>query len=131
MKRVVRIKIRFLDRTVSTEALVDSGNLAIDPMDMRPVLIIKKEVARCIFPENVVELSDPDEIDPIVRKRIRLIPTSRLGHTHLLTGVRADEVAVINESGGEAVSVTVAIDKDEGDFGGYSALMPLSALDGI
>ena len=130
-ERAVRIRIRFLDRTVSTEALIDSGNLAIDPMDMRPVLIIKKEVARCIFPESVVELSDPDAIDPIVRKRIRLIPVSRLGHTHLLTGVRADEVAVISESGLDRVAVTVAIDKDEGDFCGYSALMPLSAIDGI
>ena len=130
-ERVVRIRIRFFDRTVSTEALVDSGNLAIDPMDMRPVLIIKKEVARCIFPENVVELSDPDAIDPVVRKRIRLIPVSRLGHTHLLTGIRADAVEVISEMGHDVVAVTVAIDKDEGDFGGYAALMPLSAIDGV
>lgn len=130
-ERSVRIIIRFIDKSVSTEALVDSGNLAIDPMDMRPVLLIKKDVARCIFPENVINLSDPDSLDRNVRRRIRLVPISRGGETHVLTGVRPDGVSVIDNGAECAIAVTVAIDKEGGDYGGYSALMPSAALEDI
>ena len=62
----VKCEIRFFDKSVQTEAFVDSGNLAIDPMDMRPVLFIKKEVAQKLFPESVIELKDPDSLDKAV-----------------------------------------------------------------
>ena len=130
-ERSVRIKISFLGKSVLTDAFVDSGNLAIDPMDMNPVLIIKNNVARCIFPENIVNLSDPDLIDREARRRIRLIPISRLGATHVLTGLRTDGVCVIKDGKEKPVFVTVAIDKEGGDFGGYSALMPASAIEDI
>jgi len=130
-ERALKIRIDFLGKTVDTEAFIDSGNLAVDPMDMRPVLILKPNVARAVFPEAVIHLSDPDKLDREVRKRVRLIPISRFGATHVLTGLRTDGVYVISEEGETAISVTVAIDREEGDFGGYQALMPASAIENI
>ncbi len=128
----VVLEIDFLDKKIKTEAFVDSGNLAIDPMDMRPVLLIKTELARLLLPENVIHLRDPDAIDREIRKRIRLIPISRGGATHVLTGVRADHVRVITDTDKcEEVSVTLAIDREEGSFGGYEALMPAAALENV
>ena len=126
----VKTRINFLGKSVVLDAFVDSGNLAVDPMDMRPVLIIKEKYAREIFSKDIIELSDPDLLPKEVRKRIRLLPISRGGHTHVLVGVRVDSVYVGEESR-EEISVTVAIDKEGGDFGGYYALMPSAAISDV
>ena len=125
----VLLEICFLGQTVRTEAFVDSGNLAIDPMDMRPVMLLKRRLAEEFLPQGVLHLSDPDLLDRDIRRRIRLIPVSRGGVTHVLVGVRADKVSVISDEGEQEVSVTLAIDREEGSFGGFDALMPSAALD--
>ena len=64
-----------------------------------------------------------------MKKRIRLIPISRGGHTHVLVGVKADSVKVVKDNKTEELFVTLAIDKEGGDVGGFMALMPSAALD--
>lgn len=124
-----KVEISFLDNTAVVSAFVDSGNLAIDPMDMSPILLIKKDVAKSILPENIIELSNIDSLERNVKKRIRLIPVSRGGETHVLVGVKADTVRLVDGDHSEELRVTLAIDKEGGDFGGYKALMPSAALD--
>ncbi len=124
----VKFEITFLGKSVKGEAFVDSGNLAMDPMDMRPVMFIKKELAQKLFPESVIELADPDKLDKAVRKRIRLLPVTRGGQTHVLTGMKVDSVRVEGSRGDGEIAVTVAIDKEGGNYGGYSALMPSAAI---
>ncbi len=127
----VQIEISFLDKRTTLEAFVDSGNLAVDPMDMAPIMFIKKDTATKILPESIINLTDPDKIDKNARKRIRLIPVSRGGSTHVLTGVKPDSVRVVSESKSEEISVTLAIDKEGGTFGGFEVLMPAAALDNV
>ena len=125
----VEVEITFLGKRVSVPAFVDTGNLAIDPMDMSPILLIKKDVAKTLLPENIIELSNIDMLDRNVKKRIRIIPVSRGGHTHMFVGVKADAVRLVGERGSDELRVTLAIDKEGGDYGGYKALMPAAALD--
>lgn len=125
----VEIEISFLDNKKTFEAFVDTGNLAKDPMDMAPVLLIKKEIANGLLPQNIIELCDPDTLSKEVRKRIRLIPITRGGSTHVLTGIKADSVKVVSGDKKEELRITVAIDKEGGTYGGYLALMPAAALD--
>ncbi len=127
----VELEISFMGKSVRTEAFVDSGNLAMDPMDMRPVLLIKSELATSIFPSNVVRLGDPDLIEPNVRRRIRLIPITQGGQTHILTGLKPDGVSVLSGERREEISVTIAIDKEGGTFGGYEALLPSASLEHV
>lgn len=124
----VKIKIEVLDKSVICDAFVDSGNMATDPMDMRPILILKPSLAKSILPSNVIELSDVDGIDKEMRRRIRLIPISGASGVKVLTGVRPDRVLVIRDGHEEEIFVTLAIDKEGGDFGGYPALMPSVAI---
>lgn len=125
----VEVEISFLDKNTKVTAFVDSGNLAVDPMDMSPVLFLKKDLAKTFLPENIIELCDIDSLDRSVKKRIRLIPVSRGDKTHVMVGVKADNVKIIKDKKTEEISVTLAIDKEGGDFGGYMALMPSAALD--
>ena len=124
----VEVEISFLDKTTRLEAFVDSGNLAIDPMDMTPVMLLKPDSATAIIPEGIIDLKDPDTLERNARKRIRLIPISKGGATHVLTGVKPDKVSVIKNGQLEEIRVTLAIDKEGGDFGGFGALMPTAAL---
>ena len=127
----VEVEISFLDKNIKVQAFVDSGNLAVDPMDMTPVLFIKKDLAKSILPENIINLCDIDSLDRSVKKRIRLIPVSRGEQTHVMVGVKADNVRIINGKSTDDISVTLAIDKEGGDFGGYMALMPSAALNNV
>ena len=127
-QKSVRIAINIHDKRTEVEALVDTGNLVKDPMNMNPVIFIKKDYARSIFPNEVIELSHLDMLPTEYRKRIRLIPVTRNGQTHVMTGVRVDEVALISSSGKERIDATVVIDKEEGTFGGYLALAPYVAV---
>ena len=108
----VELEISFLDNTAVVSAFVDSGNLAVDPMDMSPILLLKENVAKSILPENIISLCDIDSLDRNVKKRIRLIPVSRGGATHVLVGVKADGVRIINGEDREDIRVTLAIDKE-------------------
>ena len=124
----VKIKIEIAGRSVICDAFVDSGNMATDPMDMRPVLIIKPSLALRVLPKNVVELSNIDGIDREIQRRIRLIPISGATGVKVLVGVRPDRVSVIRKDSNEEIFVTLGIDKEGGDFGGYPALMPSVAI---
>ena len=123
-----RVEISFMDNTAVVSAFVDSGNLAVDPMDMSPILLLKRDVAKSILPENIIDLCNIDSLDRSIKKRIRLIPVSRGGQTHVLVGVKADAVRLIDGESSEELRVTLAIDKEGGDFGGYKALMPSASL---
>ena len=125
----VDVEISFDNHRTVVSAFVDSGNLAKDPMDLSPVLFIKQDVIKDILPGNIINLCDIDSLDKGMKKRIRLIPVSRGGATHVLVGVKADAVRLVGTERSEELRVTLAIDKEGGDFGGYKALMPSAALD--
>ena len=127
-RKSIRLMIRLEDKTVEVDALVDSGNLVKDPMSMNPVIFVKKRCAQNIFPHSVIDLTNIDCLSADFRKRIRLIPVTRNGETHIMTGVRVDKVVVYNEKRREEISATIAIDKEEGTFGGYYALAPYVAI---
>lgn len=125
----VDVEISFLDKCEVVSAFIDSGNLAKDPMDMCPVLLIKREIAKKLLPANIIDLCDIDAMDRSMKKRIRLVPISRGGSTHVLVGVKPDQVRIRNNDRYEELSVTLAIDKEGGTYGGFMALMPSAALD--
>ncbi len=118
------VEIRYCDKTVRCEAFIDSGNLAKDPMDMQPVIFIKEELAVKLLPNNLINLCDPDTLSRDVRKRIRLIPVSRGGVTHVLTGIKVDSIFICKEKELVPISATIAIDKEKGSYDGFFVLLP-------
>ncbi len=127
----VKIKIKLFECLYEVEALIDSGNLAKDPMDSSPVMLLKREAAKRIFPEELF-LGVQDYSDKL-KARIRMIPISLgCGGSKIYTAVRPDEVRVLRGDGeGSLINVTVAIDDEKGDYGGYYALMPTAAIENV
>ena len=127
-QKSVRILIEIGDKSIGLDAMIDTGNLVKDPMNMNPVIFIKKSYAEKILPSEITELCHLDTLSPEFRKRIRLVPVTRNSETHVMTGVRVDRVMVFNGNSKEAIDATIVIDKEEGTFGGYYALAPYVAV---
>ena len=126
----IETTIIVFDRTCTTEAFVDTGNLAVDPFGSKPIMIIKEHIARQLIGEKIINLN-VDELDHDEKRKIRLIPITRGGLTRVYVGVIPEKVIVKYGGKDEVIDVTIAIDKEGGDFGGCMALMPFSAVKNV
>lgn len=125
----IDLEIVFFGKISRIDAMIDSGNMAKDPMDSVPVMLIKEEDARKIFPKEIF-FDEVDKIPDCYKGRIRLIPIALGGFSGIMRGVKADEVRIFDKKGSK-IRVTIAIDKEGGTYGGYTALMPSAALDNV
>lgn len=125
----IDLEIVFFGKISRIDAMIDSGNMAKDPMDSAPVMLIKEEDARKIFPKEIF-FDEVDKIPDCYKGRIRLIPIALGGFSGIMRGVKADEVRIFDKKGSK-IRVTIAIDKEGGTYGGYTALMPSAALDNV
>lgn len=123
-----RVRILFNGKEHELEAFVDSGNLVRDPMGMCPVVFIKGTLAKAIAPGIATELCDIGGLDESLKRRIRFIPITRGGGTHVLVGLRADGFLVYCGSWQE-VDVTLAIDNEGGNYDGLDILVPSVVID--
>jgi stage II sporulation protein GA (sporulation sigma-E factor processing peptidase) len=127
-QKTTRLLIKLEDKSLEVDALIDTGNLVKDPMNMNPVIFLKRSCAENIIPSAIIDLTDVDSLSSDYRKRIRLIPVTRKDQTHVMTGIRVDKVVVFNNRKREEINATIAIDKEDGTYGGYHALAPYVAV---
>lgn len=127
----VKVKIVIFEKEYLSEAFVDTGNLATDPMDLSPVMLIKPALAKKIFPYGVPDLSEVHAISEKLKKRVRIIPVKLSGERKTLCGIKADSVSVLKKDGYEKINVTLAFDEEGGSYGGFDILMPATALENL
>ena len=126
-EKVAHLRIELLGNCIECDALVDSGNLLKDPIDLTPVMLIKEELAKRLFPQwipdsNWIDLGE-------LQRFVRLIPVKKDGRVDMKLGVRAGRVLVLRGRRYEEIKATLIIDEEEGHFGGYDVLLPASALE--
>ena len=124
-----KVSVSFSGRDTCFEAFVDSGNMAIDPFDRTPVMLVTAKQAEKIFGLSV--LDEDFTKNTKVKSKIRVIPLSFGTEKKILYGIRPDTVRVATNNASEDVSLVIAIDKEGAGYNGYSALIPLSALENI
>ena len=124
------VEISFGEKTETVEALVDSGNLVKDPLDKSPVMFITFKKARSLIalPQN---LDEYDKLTMDLKKKIRVIPITGGGRIRLFYGFKPDGIYYIKGKKREELKLTLAIDTETEEYGGYFALIPLSALEDI
>ena len=126
--KVINVTLVENKKEITIDALVDSGNLACDPFDYTPVMLVGEKIFRSLFSLNSAE----DILNNIrLTKRIRVIPITYGGASQILYGLKADGVFINLKGTREEVSVIIALDKNGGKYGGYDVLMPLSAISDI
>ncbi len=130
-ERNVKLKIVLFEKEYEIDGLVDSGNLLRDPMDGCPVGLIKASFAKRIFPNGIPDAHNTDSISDEIRKKLRIIPINSSGGGKILCAIKPDSVMVIKANRTEKINITIAFDNEGGSFGGYDALVPLSALENV
>jgi len=112
--------------SVTFEGLVDSGNLLREPISSRPVIIINRKIASELIPGashnfSIVHLS---ELNGKLVKRLRVIPTSSVGGSKIMTAIICDKLTV----DGIPTTACLGIDPSTSEFGGYNSLIPAVLL---
>ncbi len=128
-RRTVSLVIGDRGHELTLSAMCDSGNLLEEPIGHLPVIVLGKEAMLSLLPPSLSRaFFDKDlaaeRVDPRYLTRLRFIPVSTVGHEGLLRGYIPDYVTI----GGEKKRACVALDEENGDFGGFEAIVPSSLL---
>jgi len=136
-----KIKIKLNERIIETKAMIDTGNLAKEPISNTPVVIVESTLLEDILPnkilnnlENILggDLSQiSEEIQEKYISKLRCIPFSSLGKQNgMLLGIRADEIEVEMEDEKKTTNnVIIGIyDKSLTKRGEYRALIGIELI---
>lgn len=97
------IEIYLNGKTVTTTAMVDTGNLLKDPLTGNPVMVVEASLLENILPKEILQnieaiiggnlLDVTEEIKMQYLAKLKLIPYSSLGKQYgMLLGIKADKV---------------------------------------
>lgn len=103
-----KIKVKLNEEIIETRAMIDTGNLAKEPITNTPVVIVESTLLEGIVPIKILNnLEDilcgdfsqiSDEMQEKYISKFRCIPFSSLGKQNgMLLGIRADEILVETE----------------------------------
>lgn len=103
-----KIKVKLNEKTIETRAMIDTGNLAKEPITNTPVVIVESTLLEGILPikilNNVENILGGDfsqiseEMHEKYISKLRCIPFSSLGKQNgMLLGIRVDEIQVETE----------------------------------
>ena len=136
-----KIKIKLNQKTIETKAMIDTGNLAKEPITNAPVIIVESTLLEDIIPnkilnnlENILggDLSQiSEEMQEKYISKLRCIPFSSLGKQNgMLLGIRADQIEVeTDEEKKTSNNIIVGIyDKSLTKRGEYRALIGIELI---
>lgn len=129
-EKYAHLSIEYNGVVLQCDALVDSGNLLKDPIDLTPVMLIKTDAVRKLFPRGIPTLDSFDSGAKLDR-HVRLIPINKSGQRTLTLGIRPERVMIMRGREYAETKLTFIIDDEEGSFGGYEALIPAAALENL
>ena len=136
-----KIRIKINGQMVNTKAMIDTGNLAKEPITNTPVVIVESSLLYDILPKEILNNLDmilggdlskiPEEIQNQYISKLRCIPFSSLGKQNgMLLGIKADEIEVEKEEDKKITkNVIIGIyDKSLTKRGEYRALVGLDLI---
>ena len=136
-----KIKLKINEQIIETKAMIDTGNLAKEPITNTPVIIVESTLLENLLPnqilnnlENILngDLSQiSEEIQEKYISKLRCIPFSSLGKQNgMLLGIRADEIEVETEDEKKfSNNVIIGIyDKSLTKRGEYRALIGMDLI---
>ena len=132
-----KIKIKINGKEVETKAMIDTGNLAKEPITNTPVVIVESSLLEKVLPKEILNSIDnilAGKLDGVKEEyisRLRCIPFSSLGKQNgMLLGIKADEIVVEKEEENK-ISKNVIIGVYERSLtkrGEYRALIGLELI---
>ena len=131
MSRSCTVRVREFENEFEFQALVDSGNLVVDPISSIPVIFISKGVFRSFACRDVDILSDPvintEQLSDRIKRKIRIVSVDGICDSRIIAAVVPDEVYIIDRSRVKKVRAAFAIENRD-DYDGYEGIVPSSLL---
>ena len=128
------LRLSFDGVTADFFAMVDTGNLLVDPVSARPVVLLTVRAAKRLFSSPVLGLltsGDPSSLMTAPKetaRRIRVCPTAGATGEGLLLAIAPDGATVLVGKREERVSVLVAPVSLHTGFDGAEALLPATLI---
>ena len=132
-----KIRIKLNGKEIETKAMIDTGNLAKEPITNTPVVIVESSLLEKVLPKEILNSIDnilAGKLDGVKEEyvsRLRCIPFSSLGKQNgMLLGIKADEIIVEKEEENK-ISKNVIIgvyEKSLTKRGEYRALIGLELI---
>ena len=132
-----KIKIIINGKEIETKAMIDTGNLAKEPITNTPVVIVESSLLEKILPKEILNNIDNilagnlDGINEDYISKLRCIPFSSLGKQNgMLLGIKADEISVEKEEENKTNNNVIigVYDKSLTKRGEYRALIGLELI---
>ena len=133
---ICEITVEIEDKKISTNALIDTGNMLKEPITNTPVVVIERSLLYDVMPKEILNhLEDiiggdfekiPEETKNKYVSKLKLIPFSSLGKQNgMLIGIKPEYLKIIKEEQVEVKeNVILGIyDKSLTKKGEYRALM--------
>ena len=136
-----RIKIKFDNKIIQAKGMIDTGNLAKEPITNTPVIIVESSLLYEVIPKEIIDNVEkilggdlsvvPEDIQEKYKSKLRCIPFSSLGKQNgMLLGIKADEIIIEYEEE-EKITKNIIIgiyDKSLTKRGEYRALIGLELV---
>ena len=124
------LRIEHKGKSISLEAMTDSGNLLKDPMSGAPCIIVDADAMEGVLSPKICEAARVGDVSCVATlrgedaKSVRLIPTKTATGDGVLIGVRVDEIAVDRGEGEREVNAIIVLSSIKDSADGNKALIP-------
>ena len=125
--RTMRLCCTLFDQPVCVDCLYDSGNFLTDPISGDPVVVVKSRALSKVLSEDFL-CERYESLGEEYARRFRLIPVYGISEVKILAGLVVPDAMLIDADMEIPRAVVLAVDKEEGDFGGYDGLLPGAVL---
>ncbi len=123
--RTCEVKITFGGKSKTLTGLLDSGNLAEEPLSGTPIIFLKEKDALFLPPMLLDAMrAGVASVDYLSDLRLRFIPSKTVSGDGLILAAVPDKIWIRSGHEFERRRALVAVDFTEGDFGGFPALVP-------
>ena len=125
--RTMELDCTILGMPMTVRCLYDTGNFLVDPVSAYPVVLVKARALKGVLCEDFL-CEQYDRLSEQYRRLLRLIPVHGVSGVRILTGLTVRDAVLTDRDLRCKRAIVVAVDKEEGDFGGYDGLLPGAVL---
>ena len=130
VQRTAYLSISYKGKSVTLDAMTDSGNLLKDPMSGSACIIVDIDAMREMLPKSICDAASRGDVASLAllggedAKSLRLIPTKTVSGDGVLIGIRVDEVKIDRGRGAQSVRALIVLSDIKDSAGGNKALIP-------
>ncbi len=120
-------------KSVTLEALCDSGNLLCEPISGKPCIVADAAALAPCLPTDIMKMTrsgglDAQALTRASAKRVRLIPTASATGESILVALRPDRICLCEGENRREIDALIALSSLGKNADGASALVPTAVL---